>query len=321
MELISIIIPVYNTEKYITDCLDSILQQTYKDLEIIIVDDGSTDCSFSLCKDYAEKDVRIVLMQKENGGQGEARNYALRYCKGTFVAFIDSDDVIAPDYIERLYQAIHQYQADIACCGGVKFKSCLPKDIGRYTSNIRVYSNAEAIENFCLQGEINASPWGKLVPAEIVCACPFPVGTGYEDFATVYKWYDKAKKIVYLDINTYFYRQLDSSTMHTKFNAKKLDRMKVADEMSEFVNKNYPELNAAMETRVFLANIQTLMWLPMTKEYAAVYDEINRNIKRTRGTVIRNKKAKKVHKIMAGMSHLGIYVLRVLGGIYRHLFS
>ena len=112
--LISIIIPVYNAEKYLPNCLDSVINQTYKNLEIILVDDGSTDKSSEICDEYAQKDFRIKLIHKENGGVSSARNAGLALVSGDYIAWVDSDDFVAPDYIEYMYKLLKEYDADIS---------------------------------------------------------------------------------------------------------------------------------------------------------------------------------------------------------------
>ena len=121
--LVSIIIPVYNCEKYISNCLDSIIGQTYNNLEIILVDDGSKDSSHLICKEYSKKDSRIVVLHKENGGPSSARNFGLRYATGDYIAFIDSDDIVNNEYIKKLYELLIYEEADISSCG---YETILP---------------------------------------------------------------------------------------------------------------------------------------------------------------------------------------------------
>lgn len=114
--MISVIVPVFNTENYLKKCIDSILQQTYQDIELIIVDDGSTDNSFFICKEYERKDRRVKVIHKENGGQGSARNVGLDVCKGEYIIFVDSDDYILPDMFQILIKNATLANADISCC-------------------------------------------------------------------------------------------------------------------------------------------------------------------------------------------------------------
>lgn len=315
-ELVSVIIPVYNVDEVLADCIDSVLNQSYSSIEVILIDDGSTDSSGKICNYYAKQDGRISVIHKENGGQATARNLGLKRSKGKYIAFVDSDDIVDFKYIEILYRTLIDTKADIACCDMVKFRNRLPKvDSGH--ALISEYSNIEAIESLCYQGKMSNSPWMKLIKREIVLNNPFPINKGYEDFAVVYKWLAEAKRIAHISCRLYYYRQLSSSTMHLTYSFRKLDRIKIAEEMRQYILLYYPELKTAVEARVFLANIQTLMWLPVKKKYEPHYQQINKNIRQVRTSVIKNPKVKKQYRAMALISYGGIGVLRVLGEIYR----
>ena len=114
--LISVIVPVYNVEKYLPQCLNSIINQTYKNIEVVLVDDGSTDDSGNICEEYKKNDERIIVVHQKNSGLSAARNVGIEISTGEYITFIDSDDYISPDYIENLYSALEQYSADIAIC-------------------------------------------------------------------------------------------------------------------------------------------------------------------------------------------------------------
>lgn len=148
---ISIIIPVYNVEKYIEKCIDSVLEQSFKDFEIILVNDGSTDCSGIICNKYSKRDERISVIHKKNGGISSARNIALDCAKGKYITFIDSDDCISKDYIKILYNNIINQKADISICGNKRFK--LDEEINEYKLNnkISILNPEECLEN--LYGE------------------------------------------------------------------------------------------------------------------------------------------------------------------------
>lgn len=315
-ELVSVIIPVYNVDEVLADCIDSVLNQSYRNIEVILIDDGSTDSSGRICNYYAQQDGRVSIIHKENGGQATARNLGAKRSKGKYMAFVDSDDIVDFKYIEILYKTLIDKKADIACCDMVKFGNKLPEvDSGH--ALICEYSNIEAIESLCYQGQMSNSPCMKLIKREIVLNNPFPINKGYEDFAVVYKWLAEAKRIAHISCRLYYYRQLPGSTMHLPYSSQKLDRIKIAEEIRQYIMIYYPELKTAVEARVFLANIQTLMWLPVKKKYESQYQQINKNIRQVRTSVIKNPKVKKQYRAIALISYGGIGVLRVLGGIYR----
>lgn len=320
--LVSIIIPVYNVAMYLRQCLDSVIAQTYNNWEIILVDDGSEDASGEICDEYSQKNQKISSYHITNGGQGAARNYALQYAAGEYIAFMDSDDVITADYLQILVHGILQNKADISCCSFIKFAgNRIPnKDIAQEIE-YKVYNSEKALENLCYQREMSNSPCCKLIKKEIVNKFPFPVGTGYEDLAVVYRWLDTAERIVYCPVNSYYYRQLSTGTMRSKFSRKKLDRLFIADEMRSFISGKYPQLREASDARFFLSNIQTLMWLPMKKQYREYYMIISKNIKSVRKSVINNSEVRFSRKVMALSSYLGISGLRMLGEIYRRIYS
>lgn len=181
-KLVSVIIPVYKVEKYLNKCVDSVLSQTYKNLEIFLVDDGSPDNCPQMCDEYAKKDNRIKVIHKPNGGLSSARNAALDVCKGDYIAFVDSDDWIEPTYIEELYSAITKYDADISICG-----------INYYTSELELIKNITYeyvdkdiyIENildlFFSKNSLSHHAWAKLYKRDIFDGLRYPVGVNYED--------------------------------------------------------------------------------------------------------------------------------------------
>lgn len=319
-ELISVIVPVYNVEPYLRRCLDSIIGQTYKNIEIILVNDGSTDNSGEICHEYAKWDSRVTVYSQTNEGQGAARNFGVPRAKGKYIAFIDSDDVIEKNYIEQLYFILKGHNADIACCG-LKTFVC-EREIFCGIDNekkIKEYTDKEALDVLLYQRELINAPWCKLINIEIVKKYPFPEQTGYEDMAVVYKWFAHARKIVYVQSKLYYYRQVKNSTMHQPFHEKKLDRIRIAEDMRRYLGDRYPELYQAIQARFFLANIQTLMWLPFGNEYKKEFLRIKENIKEVRYIVLCDKKAKRGHRIMAFISYVGIRNLMFLGRIYRVL--
>ena len=218
-EKITVIVPVYNVENYLNKCLDSLINQTYKNLEIIVINDGSTDNSGEICQEYAQKDNRIVYIEKENGGQSEARNMGLDRMTGSYVTFVDSDDWIELDYVEILYKKITEYQADIAVGNYYSFN----ETEGMYYFHIfgdsyheKVYDNVSIFENLYESQEMKSfaliSVWGKLYKADLVKHLRFDIGKLGEDGYLNQKIYLLAEKTIYLNKGLYAYRQREGSS-------------------------------------------------------------------------------------------------------------
>ncbi|WP_261021751.1 glycosyltransferase [Streptococcus mitis] len=218
-EKITVIVPVYNVENYLNKCLDSLIDQTYKNLEIIVINDGSTDNSGEICQEYAQKDNRIVYIEKENGGQSEARNMGLDRMTGSYVTFVDSDDWIELDYVEILYKKITEYQADIAVGNYYSFN----ETEGMYYFHIfgdsyheKVYDNVSIFENLYESQEMKSfaliSVWGKLYKADLVKHLRFDIGKLGEDGYLNQKIYLLAEKTIYLNKGLYAYRQREGSS-------------------------------------------------------------------------------------------------------------
>ena len=218
-EKITVIVPVYNVENYLEKCLDSLINQTYKNLEIIVINDGSTDNSGEICQEYAQKDNRIVYIEKENGGQSEARNMALDRMTGSYVTFVDSDDWVELDYVETLYKKITEYRADIAVGNYYSFNEAE----GMYYFHIfgdsyyeKIYDNVSIFENLYESQEMKSfaliSVWGKLYKADLVKHLRFDIGKLGEDGYLNQKIYLLAEKTIYLNKGLYAYRQREGSS-------------------------------------------------------------------------------------------------------------
>ena len=187
---ISVVVPIYNVEKYLEKCIKSILNQTYNNLEIILVNDGSTDNCLNICKKFEKIDKRIFVINKENGGLSEARNYGIDKATGKYITFVDSDDYIDEDYLEFLYKNLIINNCDISICnprivyedGGKSrtlYKYCFPQNI--------VLEGEKALEMMLYQKKFDNSAWGKLYKINLFDEIRYPVGKLYEDIATTYK--------------------------------------------------------------------------------------------------------------------------------------
>ncbi|CAI3478898.1 MAG: glycosyltransferase [Enterococcus cecorum] len=222
---ISIIVPVYNAERYLKYCIDSILRQTFTNYELILVNDGSTDYSLKICHEYASKDERIKILSKENGGPSSTRNLGLSHAKGKYIAFIDADDYVLDNYLEKLWQLSEDRQADITVVeyyrkderDGLLYYHLTADEIGQ----IEEVSSDEAIKRMIIG--INFMPvWGKLYRLELFNNLSFDENRLYEENFIQTKLYSLANKIIYLKENLYCYRTVDTGIMKTPLTLKKI---------------------------------------------------------------------------------------------------
>ncbi len=235
-DLISVIVPVYNVEKYLPQCIDSILNQTEKNLEIILVDDGSLDNSGKICDEFSKKDDRIVVIHKKNNGLSSARNAGLEIAKGNYIGFVDSDDWLDKSMYEILLKLLKENNSDISCCDF--FKTANSDGSIPHIDNeiINSYNNIESLNNFYndLYTQTVVA-WNKLYKRELFKDISYPVGKIHEDEGTTYKLYYKANKITYTNRPLYYYRITPNSITTSKFNKKRLDIIDVYDEKVKFI--------------------------------------------------------------------------------------
>ena len=262
MKLISVIIPIFNVEAYLRECIISVINQTYSNLEIILVNDGSPDNCGAICDAYAKQDARITVIHKENGGLSDARNAGLDICTGDYIAFVDSDDVVHPRFIEVLYANLLEANADISFCDFEKFTE---------TKNIH-FSNSHQSKKINLDGlkmidnlyDTNWMPknvvvWNKLYKREIFSNLRFPKGLVHEDEYIFIDLYKNNPKVVYTSEKLYFYRVRDNSIMADFSYLRISSYLKALDNRMYFFNKiNHPKLNILTMER-FKDNIVILI--------------------------------------------------------------
>ena len=244
--MISVVIPVYKVEKYIEQCVNSILSQSYSDLEIILVDDGSPDGCPEICDYYSKLDKRVKVIHKKNGGLSDARNVGIDIAKGDEICFIDSDDFITNNMLERLLDIMTETGAEIVCCQSVRCEEDDSEDTFIFTNNNKisynVYSNIEKMEQFLIGNTIGTVAWGKLYKRSLFSSIRYPIGRYHEDVYTTYKVVDVAQKIAVTDYYGYIYRKNGDSITGTKFSPKRFDGIEGKIEQANFVQMKYPAL-------------------------------------------------------------------------------
>lgn len=228
MELITIIVPVYNVEGYICKCIDSILCQTYKNLEIILVDDGSPDRCGEICDEYAKRDMRIRVIHKENGGLSDARNTGIESATGDYIAFVDSDDYIAPDMYEKLYNAVKVNSADMSICSfhcvnengdPIECQNMYNPISNSVLSGIEVFEGKLAENQYWYW----VVAWNKLYKSSLFDNIRFPVGKQHEDEFVAHHIYSIARKVACCGNKMYYYVKRADSIMSKKYTYKRLD--------------------------------------------------------------------------------------------------
>lgn len=220
---LSIIVPVYNVKQYLDKCITSILDQSFKDFELILVDDGSTDGSGDVCETYAKSDSRVQVYHQSNQGQAVARNFALRKANGEYIGFVDSDDWIQPEMYERLINAVQDKDVDIVVC---KYQTVSEEE---KVMNILGYEDSfvmdkiKATTEILLDHKMQSFPWNKIYKRNLFDGIKYPIGRLFEDTATTYKLFYKSEKVVTIPYVGYNYRYNPNSTC----NNKNLDYMKL----------------------------------------------------------------------------------------------
>lgn len=243
MKLLSVIIPVYNVKPYLEKCVESIVDQTYHNLQIILVDDGSTDGSQTICDELAQKDSRIVVIHKENGGQSTARNVGMDRAKGDYIAFVDSDDWLERNMYEVLINQLEAHDADLVACSFYECKGDEKKAVGD-SKNISVFNTEEIFIN---KNQLRFLVWNKVFRRSFVEKLRFVPGQVYEDFHFCRQVFLKTKKLIYLDVPFYDYRISRPGNTNSSF---KPGRMCIFGEfdalISDLTELHYDKARVAM---------------------------------------------------------------------------
>lgn len=239
--LISVIVPVYKVEKYIHKCIDSLIHQTYANLQILLVDDGSPDNCGKICDDYAKKDNRIEVIHKKNGGLSDARNVAIKQAVGEYIGFVDSDDYISKDMYENLYNLISQNDADVSICNF--YNVIKNKNIPKNEENtIKIYNKIEILKEILIDKNVQSYAWNKLYKKDLFDNITYPVGKKYEDIGTTFYIFEKCNKIVVTGKPMYFYLYRDDSIVNTNSEQTIIDYIDIIVERYDYIKKKYPEL-------------------------------------------------------------------------------
>ena len=247
MKLVSIIVPAYNVEKTIERCLRSLIEQTYSNIEVIVVDDGSKDKTFSISQAISQSDDRISVYHKNNGGLSDARNYGKNLAKGDYIAFVDSDDFVHLDMYRRLVTVMDEKNADISCCGYYRI-STDGYEVSSVFGTCVSMDGIDAAKDLINQTAFNNFAWNKLYKKELFNEINFPIGRTYEDILTTYKVFMKAKKVVGIENPLYYYVENSSSISSSLTNIMGLWES-VNEQMQQMIDF-FPELKNDCDRRI-----------------------------------------------------------------------
>lgn len=248
--LISLVIPVYNVEKYLDKCMESVLAQTYDNFEVILVDDGSTDNSGKMCDEYAERDSRVTVYHKPNGGLSDARNFGVEHCNGELVSFFDSDDYMANFYLEYLWYLMIKYHADMSCSQSRTVYDYSPVEIDGDPIVEELLDTEQMLARICYTS-VGADT--RLYKKEHLIANPYPVGKLYEDLATTYRIVGQCKKIACSNKIIDFWVLRDGSITRDIITEKQFDIFDAEDELVKYYERYFPQIIKAAYHRGVMA--------------------------------------------------------------------
>ncbi len=301
--MISVVIPAYNREDYIEACLDSIIRQSYGDLEIIVVNDGSTDSTGDICRRFASDDARIKVIDRPNGGLSRARNTGLDHATGDFIAFVDSDDMLHHDAVMTMAKIAGKSSCDIVAARYDYSET--PHFEMPLTDEYRVIGSKKAIEMTLYQTHgMNNSVCGKLFRRRLFDKVRFTGGTMFEDLDIFYKLYDQTDRIALSNAPVYFYRANPTSFINT-WSPARLDAIKVCDDMAEYIYNNIPSLKKAADDRCLSTAFNMLINTTRNNVEPSVSAKCRQTIKRLRLQSLLNPKVRLKNKIGIVMSYGG----------------
>ena len=239
--LISIIIPIYKVEQYLDKCIQSIINQTYKNLQIILVNDGSPDNCGKICDEYALKDNRIEVIHKINGGLSDARNVGIGRAKGKYIGFVDSDDYIEKDMYENMYNLLEERNADVCICN---FYNVIENNniIKNPNNGIQEYNKIDILKEILLDKQIQSYAWNKLYKSELFDNVKYPVGKKYEDIGTTFYILEKCNKVVVTDLPKYYYLNRIDSIVNNLSEQTVIDYVDLINERYDYIENKYSEL-------------------------------------------------------------------------------
>ena len=312
--LISIIVPVYKTEQYLKKCVDSILNQTYTDFELILVDDGTPDNGGKICDAYQEADSRVIVIHKPNGGSSDARNAGIQIAKGEYITFADSDDWAEPELLEVLYEGIRQ-GARVSACGFYTIRDGNKKPWREPFDAIRIVSSVDAVKDMMYGHSIDTSAWGKLFHRSCFDEIRFPTGHVYEEVATIYRLMLTQDKTAITTRPLYNYVKHSDSIVTSSYSSRHMDMLSYSCEMLQFAEREKPGLIPAARRRIVYACFYLL------KTMGAEYRKYPEDVKAIMELFRENKKSVLCDPLVSRRDKGAVYLLSAGVPVFERVWS
>lgn len=311
---ITVVIPVYNVESYLRRCIDSIVCQTIKNIDIILVDDGSTDNSGKICDEYREIDNRIKVVHQKNQGLSAARNVGIKMAKTKYICFIDSDDYVEKDMLEYLYEGTLQSGADIVCCGFTNIYENGEIEKITIPDNDVLFSKEEALDIHLFSGYIEVVAWNKLYKLELFNNITYPEGKLYEDMLTTYKLIDKSNCVLLRPDSKYYYCKRNNSIGGVAFSRKTLSLIDACDTDIEYISNKYNNLKNI--------KVSKIQWYIIVCNKAILSDKkIEILIKKIKKMIIQNFRVIVFNKYLNRTRKFQILLFLVSYKLYKKLYK
>ena len=322
MKKVSVIVPIYKVASYLKKCVNSILDQSYENLDIILVDDGSPDDCPLICDEYEKKDLRVRVIHKVNGGLSDARNAGIEIIRGEYVVFVDSDDFLETRYIERLVNCLESTNSDIAICdyytfGEKSFNGCKLSE----NKSPEIFNNENALKCALVGNPFALSAWGKLYKSSLFANVRYPKGKIYEDLGTIYKIIGLANKICYVPEKRYYYLIRKNSISYAKFSTKKMDMLFYSKEILSYIENYFPQIVDEAKIRVAISAIDLLRDMDLNKDKETVLcrEKCYDILKEYRGKVLRNNKVNVKYRFFSMTSYCGKYAVGFIERLNRKI--
>lgn len=319
-EKISVIIPIYKVEKYLNRCIESVVNQTYTNLEIILVDDASPDGCPEICEKWKRKDERIKVLHKENGGLSDARNTGMRIATGEYITFLDSDDWLHKDTLEIFGHFLKLYDADIVECEALLVNETIQdKLIDKESIKITEFNKKSSMKALVYEKPLKQTVWNKLYKRSLIAENEFENGKYHEDEFWTYQIFDKAEKILFLDIQLYYYFQRSDSIMGQEFSLKRLNAIEGRYRRLQYLEGKYPELEAyTKENIIFLMMYYGQQALKASRNVKKTFfDEIENYLKEIDITAKNEQEYSFFHKLWIKGSKKNIYLTCVIRNLLK----